>query len=96
MVEGYFYVVQLYPDRDANILKLGFSRRPEIRLQQYKTAAPFAVVAGTWSCHKQWEQPLIKAIASQGQRYGDEEVVVCDLALVIEMCKKFFQKEQLT
>lgn len=75
---GYFYVVQLIPDRDSGRLKLGFAADVNERLSQHRTAAPTCKLLKQWPCKQSWERAAMDCITRATCRLIANEVFECD------------------
>jgi len=76
-MDGLFlYLVQLYPDRNGDLLKVGISGDPDIRAGGFKTLAPHLKLVGVWRIlSKRFEKKALKELVNYGARpYGGEVV----------------------
>jgi hypothetical protein len=87
---GSFYVIALAPGCNSD-LKLGFSESAERRLSEHRTAAPRAVLLGSWPCRRGWEQTAIECITAEGCTYlGGECFNFSDPAGAVTKAEAFF------
>jgi hypothetical protein len=75
---GVFYVIQLVPELSATRVKLGYTNSLEERLGQHRTAAPTAIVVGSWACKRAWEVCAMDALTRVGCRLVANGVFECD------------------
>lgn len=74
---GFFYVIQLVPEFDANRLKLGFANDLNDRLSQHRTAAPTAKILKSWPCKRSWEKTIMDCLSYKICRHILNEVFEC-------------------
>jgi len=88
---GFFYIIQLIPELEAERIKLGFAADIETRLQAHKTAAPTAKLLKAWPCKRSWELAAIASLTREGcERISDEVFRVNSLDSLVEGGNAFF------
>ena len=89
--KGWFYVVQIIPDLDANRVKLGFTNGLEGRLQAYRTASPSAMALKSWPCKQSWERAAMDSVTRIDCKQIGPELFKCDdLKELIRRGDRFF------
>jgi hypothetical protein len=89
---GYFYLVQLSPERSPHYIKLGFTTDLDKRLQQYKTSNPTAIVLNYYQSRKYWERTLIDwiTITTKCTRISNEVFEFENIGLLTLTLDKLF------
>jgi hypothetical protein len=89
--DGFFYIIQLVPELEANRVKLGFATDVDSRLQSHRTAAPTAQLVKAWPCKRSWEPTAITSLTREDCELLSGEVFrVGNLDLLIERGNAFF------
>jgi hypothetical protein len=89
---GYFYVIQLSPERLPHCVKLGFTTDLDKRLQMYRTSNPTAIVLNYYQCRKYWEKTLIDwiTIATKCKRISNEVFEFENIAFLLTILDRLF------
>ncbi len=70
--EGWFYLVQLEPQRDPGRYKVGFTTDLDGRLRHHRCSAPFAAYLKTWPCKRLWERAAIDCLTAGAEQLHTE------------------------
>ncbi|MCL2413085.1 MAG: hypothetical protein FWC98_02995 [Bacteroidales bacterium] len=71
---GYFYIIQLEPDKDPNRIKLGFANDVQLRLRKHQCSAPYAKIIKTWECKSLWEKTIIDIATLSEKKLNESKI----------------------
>ena len=87
---GVFYVIQLVPEVIPNRIKIGYTDNLEKRLAEHRTAAPTALVLGSWPCKQEWDYAVMESITREGCALVFNEVFEGDPDGFVSRAEAFF------
>ena len=88
---GWFYIIQLVPDLEAERVKLGYASDVGVRLTAHQTAAPTAALLKSWPCKRNWELAAIASITREDCKQLSGEVFIAgDLDFLVGRGDAFF------
>lgn len=93
--EGCFYLIDLWPGRDLNAYKLGFTEKGESRYDAFRIVAPLLQELKTWPCKRTCEASGLETVfnSKRTEKLGrpGQEVVEChDIDGLIARLDMFF------
>jgi hypothetical protein len=76
---GHFYVIQLQPQADPLLVKLGWATDVLRRLKSHRSvlSAPDAQIIQAWPCRREWEGAAMEAVSESNCAAGWAEVYRC-------------------
>ena len=87
--KGWFYIIQLIPEYNANRLKFGYAADVNSRLLSHKCAAPTAKIIAVFPCDPAWEKVAIMCCSKGQKQIGCEVFDVVDIDKFIGKAERF-------